>query len=417
MSRFQEVEVLDPEEPGVYPPAGGLLTEEQRDILLMQMAKVMVGSDRPVLSETERDFYWAQAFEEWLHLDSESGDARPENTVRAYKAAWDDFRACCRRQMRDVEGLDVKAWVEDLRTRQVAPHVRRGLIAAGRRGADQVGYSGNTINQYMAAISSFYTFTLTYECKTTDGRTVILFGDGMNPVKTHTVKRPKYKAFQKALWLDVVQLQALLQAIVSCSTDPRRMAQERRDFALFLSYLATAGRSSELRKLRWGDIERRGELVFYNWANKGTDDGCDEYPPDAWAAVEDYLRVAGRLETMQADDYIFTPLTDAARSFPNVDPETWDRNRPISGHEVGRRLRMYARRAGLEVQGLHVHTLRHSAYMLYRKSGMSLEERQKLLHHKNLATTSLYDHAIAGQRNVGWAAAATLLGLDRWKPS
>jgi integrase len=171
-----------------------------------------------------------------------------------------------------------------------------------------------------------------------------------------------------------------------------------------------------VRVWRWADITLRGGTHFYSWENKGKS-GTDEIPSDAWAAVEDYLRLTGRLNAMRPEDYIFRPTSDSPTRLkrpdgsPVIDPGDWTRNRPISAQQANADLRSYARRAGLEADQLHIHSLRHSASMLYRASGMDIEERSRMLHHSNIATTQIYDHQLAGQRNTGWAKAAGLLGL------
>lgn len=374
---------------------------------------VVAQQDAPKLSERERFVAWAQAFDEWLAEDPRTGQARPAATKDAYGAAWEDFRRCCPKVPWAIEGLDVKTWVADLRTRPVAAHVMKGLVRNGRRQPGEVGLSDATVNQWLAAISAFYSFCETYEVRTRDNRTVALF-DGINPVKSRAVKRPKNKPFYKVAWLNAEQMRSLLQAIRSYAREnPEKAA---RDYALYLCYISTGARNSEVRLWKWGDIEKRGGTHFYTWANKGKD-GTDEIPADAWAAVEDYLRLTGRLGAMQADDFIFRPSSDSATRLRRADgshvvtPEDWDRNRAISSQMANENLRFYARRAGLEADQLHLHSLRHSASMLYREAGLGIEERSRLLHHSSISITQIYDHEMAGQRNTGWAKAAGLLGL------
>lgn len=399
---FLETEVREPE----MPPAARSFAE------LIARA-VVAQQEAPRLSEQERFTGWALAFDEWLREDPRTGAARPANTVQAYSDAWEDFRRFCPKVPWAVEGLDVKAWVADLRLRPLAAHVMKGLVKNGRRREGEVGLSDGTVNQWLAAISAFYSFCETYEVRTRDGRTVALF-DGVNPVKSRAVKRPKTKPFDKAAWLDVEQIRALLQAIRSYATQNAEKAL--RDYALYLCYISTGARNSEVRLWRWEDIERRGGARFYSWANKGKS-GTDEIPADAWAAVEDYLRLTGRLEGMGAGDYIFRPSGDSATRLVRadgsrvVDAATWDRNRPISPQQANANLRFYARRAGLEADQIHLHSLRHSASMLYREAGLGIEERSRLLHHSSISITQIYDHEMAGQRNMGWAKAAGLLGL------
>lgn len=401
-----EVEVLDPEPVGYGEPAA------VRSFADMIARAVVAQQEAPKLSENEKMYHWSAAFQEWLAEDPRTGAARPKNTIAAYSDAWNDFRQFCPKMPWAVEGIDVKAWVADLRQRPLAPHVQKGLERSGRRQPGQVGLSDSTINQWLAGISSFYSYCEEYDVRAKDGRMVKLF-DGINPVKTRAVKRPKSKAFERTTWLDAEQLKSLLQAVRGYAEI--NAAKSLRDYALIRCYLATGARNREVREWQWGDLEQRGGKVFYRWENKGKS-GLDELPASAWRAVEEYLRLTGRLATMQPGDYIFQPLSDSATRLKRADGsavvENWDRNRPISPQEANRLLRQYAKRAGLEPDRLHIHCLRHSAYMLYREAGVDLEERSRLLHHSSLSTTQIYDHKISGQVNTGWARAEALLGLS-----
>jgi integrase len=375
---------------------------------------VVAAQDAPKLSEYEKERLYPIAFEEWLYTNPRTGDPRPQATIDAYKAAWEDFRLFCPKRVWLVEGLDVRAWVHDLRTRPINPAVARGLVKNGRRAAGQMGLSPATVNQYISAISAFYSYCEGYEIHAADGRTIALY-DGLNPAKSQIVKRPKTHAFHEVVYLDSEQIRSLLAA--AKSTNPRNQLKALRDHAMLLCYVSTGARNSEIRLWQWKNIQNRGAVVYYTWSNKGKS-GMDELPAAAWQAVKDYLAATGRLSTIQPTDYIFTPLGDSATHFRRadgtrpVDPETWTTNRPLSGQEVNRNLRVYARRAGLDnIVKLHVHCLRHSAYMLYREAGVDLEERSRLLHHSSLAITTQYDHRVGGQRNTGWAKAAGLLGL------
>lgn len=406
-------EVLDPE-PQLNPRA-----------MMTAIYHAVVTQGTAELTELEREAAWTMAFDEWLAEDPKSGAPRPQNTIRAYNRAWEDFKAFCPKKYWRVEPLDVKEWIADLRTRRISLVVERGtdparvqgLIANGRRQAGQMGLSPRTVGQYISALSAFYAFAATVPVRAADGRALSLF-DGMNPVKSQVVKRPQIRSFGVVLYLDAEQLNALLLQIeIEIGNHP---AQGLRDYALFLCYISTGARNREVREWRWRDINVVGGKAFYAFDNKGRA-GTKELPAEAWGAVEEFLRSTGRLASLQADDYIFQPLTDAALGLKDkdtggriFDPATWHRNRPLSAGTVNKLLRRYARLAGIaEAERLHVHCLRHSSYMLYRQAGVSLEDRSRLLGHASLATTTLYDHAISGQENVGWARTAPLLNLRK----
>jgi len=70
-------------------------------------------------------------------------------------------------------------------------------------------------------------------------------------------------------------------------------------------------------------------------------------------------------------------------------------------------LRRYGEAIGVE--GLTVHTLRHTAAKLRRQSGATLEDVQAVLGHSNIATTARYLARLEGTKDSGWQAAARLL--------
>jgi len=401
--RVPTVEVLDPE-PARATPA------EMREMIAQAIVDRL---NPPRLTEQEQERLYPEVFASFLANNPRTGDPRPASTRNTYAAAWEDLLQFCPKRIWHIKASDVRDWIEDLRTRPIQPAVAKGLVRNGRRRQGQVGLSGSTINVWISAISSFYSYCARFPVQTADGREIPLFND-MNPAKNHMVRRPESRAFEEVVYLDAEQLAALLQAIRTART--HNPIKSLRDYALFMAYIATGARNSEIRVWQWSDIRPRGTLVFYHWRNKGKE-GLDQLPDDAWLPLENYLTVTGRIRTIQPDDYIWTPLNDAAIRFkrpdgsPLIDPATWTRNRPLSSQEINRSLRWYARRAGLNTEKLHVHCLRHSSYMLYRDAGVTLEERSRLLHHSSLAITTHYDHAVAGQLNTGWRKAAELLGL------
>ena len=72
-----------------------------------------------------------------------------------------------------------------------------------------------------------------------------------------------------------------------------------RDYALLKSYLLTGFRNSELRTLRWGDLQLEGDRVYCRWRGKGSKTDLVEFPWPAYHAITDFLQAAGRWEPFQ----------------------------------------------------------------------------------------------------------------------
>jgi site-specific recombinase XerD len=318
---------------------------------------------------------WTQAYDLWLE------SRRSPNTRRAYRMAWESFLDSTSKLPWEIGKSDVARWVEGMRT--------SGLSAA-------------TIRQRMAAVSSFYSYTMrVFTVAGAGGREQPLHN--FNPVQA--VPRPEVTAYAGSRYLSIEETRAFLRAI------PRYTVQGKRDYALFLTYLATGRRNSEIRNLKWGDFDRKGSVQYFSWKGKRKQ-RRDEFPAIVWHAVSGFLKAASRLEGITPDDYIFTPLTDRATRLPNVDSRTWDRNRPLSMREVGRLLNKYARRAGMDPQKVCVHTLRHTAAMLRKQAGDDIESISNFLGHSSLAVTQIYLHQIEGRRDSSWVKVQALLGLN-----
>jgi site-specific recombinase XerD len=106
---------------------------------------------------------------------------------------------------------------------------------------------------------------------------------------------------------------------------------------------------------------------------------------------------------------VFRALSARALNLPTVDAAKWDREQPISAYEVGRRLKRYGRLAGLRIDNLHVHTLRHTAAMLRREAGDDVQEISEFLGHSSLAITQIYLQAVEGRQDTSWSKIADLL--------
>ena len=357
----------------------------------------VIEAPAPSYGGADRLREWSKAFDQWL------AELRALNTRRAYERAWRDLLDFTGKTPWAMQSADVRDWVQDMETRPVAEAVAKGLMAKGKR-ADRFGYSIATIGQYLAGISSFYTFSKErYLVIEPDGRERPLH-DGINPARA--VRRPKINAFGKAVYLDAEAMTRLLQAI------PRDTVQGLRDLALFLGYMLTGRRNSEWRLLRWGELEQRGDKVFHVWSGKGKEDQLHELAPPVWEALRKYLRAAGRLEGMGPEDYVFCPLSDVATRLPGVSALTWDRNRPLSMGHVNCLLKRYARRAEIDPTRVTVHTLRHSFAMLLHSLGVDVISISKRLAHSNLNITMVYLDHMKGVEDTSWRQAAAVLKLD-----
>jgi site-specific recombinase XerD len=319
---------------------------------------------------------WAMAFELWL--DGRGSD----KTRQAYRRWWQEFLAFTQKMPWDVNKTDVALWVDALR--------RKGLKPA-------------SINQAVAALSSFYEYAMNeYEITMADGRTVTLAE--RNPAAAKSL-RTQVAEYSSVISLDGKQAKALLEAIELLTP------QGLRDFALFAFYLATGRRNSEIRTLQKKNFRERAGGWEYYWHGKRKE-GWDEVPEDIWLAINVYLRAAGRAwEDLDDEAYIFTALSTNARRMRNVS-DNWDpHGQALSLREVGRLIKVYARKAGLDATKVHPHVLRHTVAYLMNEMGASLREIQQRLTHGSLDMTDRYIGAMKKPENTYWKKAKALYDL------
>ena len=410
-----EVEVIDAADVEVLDESAALALFGGREV---QVAERDDNALRPGFHDLRRE--WDKAFEAWL------GDvATSPSTEKAYRVAWDDLWAFVLAldpagdpprvtEYWQISHRHIRAWTVDLETRPLDP---RRVVTLKRRGRKRRrGYAPGTIQQRLAAISSFYSYAeFNWPVMLPNGAEIsltLVSQMTLNPVRV--IKRRGGGAGENAkeqAYLSLEQLRAFLGAI------PRTTTQGLRDRALFLFYVMTGARNTEARTLTWGDFRERGGRMFWYWRGKGrgrksTKEQWKELPPEVWDAVVLYLKAAGRWGQLEEDDPIFTALTDRAGNLPHVSAEFWDpHSDPLTAREVNRLVKKYAERAGLDPDDVHVHTLRHSAAMLMDEAGADVDEIRRFLNHENLNTTQLYLHKMKGQRNVHAGKMAELLRL------
>ena len=316
-----------------------------------------------------REGRWDEAYRLWL---DGQGSA---HTRRAYDLAVRECVVFCEGQPWEIGRGDVAAWVQDMHQR---------------------GLADTTISQRLAAVSSFFRFT-TEEFTSVEADGMERPLHNINPAAGKSL-RPRVTPYGKAGYLAADQARRLLGAI------PKDTLHGLQDYALFTGYLFTARRNTEWRTAEVERFAQLGERVRYRFDGKGRRDQAVDVAPPVWEAVQAYQERAG-----QVGGYVFRALSARALNLPTVDAASWDRDQPISAYEVGRRLKRYARLAGLRVDNLHVHTLRHTAAMLRHEAGDDVQEISEFLGHSSLAITQIYLAAVEGRQDTSWAKIADLL--------
>lgn len=302
-----------------------------------------------LVDSTERRV--SEAFDAWLSV-------LPANTAAAYRGSWAALQQHSAHAPVEITRADVALWIESMR---------------------KAGYSGATINMRLAAVSSFYAYLR--DC----------FGIVLeNPAAGKTLRQRVHR-WDGARYLDPQGVNALLSSI------DRGTVKGTRDYALLITYVFTGRRNTEIRKLRWGDIEASGGETWYRWSGKGKS-RRDQMPQPVIDAIRDYLRISKRDVSIQPAEFIFISTVRAQTSAP------------ISANQVRRLLAQHLQTAGFTAH-IRVHDLRHTAAMLYKAAGNDIETIREILDHSNINTTALYLHSLEGHASA-WRGVEALLGLN-----
>ncbi len=330
---------------------------------------------------------WQDAKDAWLK--SKLRKSGSHHTVAAYSKDWTQFFKWIGKAPWNISSRDAEAWMQHL---------------------EQNGASHSTINRKLAALSSFYEFVSTkYTFIGSDQVERSIYIDAAGNPRTNPFKRPQrhpIDSYNHSTPISVDAVKECLKAI-----NPQTLLGSR-DHALIVTYIYTGRRSHEIANLRWGDIDHdpARNRYYYTWTGKGAKTRTDELPPPAWHAINNFLKVNGRLETIRPGDYIFRAVyTDRAARLPNV--ATLDSNRPISGSMINRIVKRRFSNVGVDSNLVHTHTLRHTAaHLRYRDgAGEDILAISRFLNHSSVAVTQIYLSKQHKPIDTGWTSVEQLL--------
>lgn len=325
---------------------------------------------------------WVRGRDAWLH-QTESAHTR-----RSYEhgsVAWMEFLA----GLRGEEGTPVKLW------QVTGEHVRLWMEQMVAKGA-----APGTINQRLAACSSWYSFMIN-ERALVDGYEISAFMDRggqtrLNPFRGNNVKRAKAERYSGARKLKKGETDKLLRYLGS--EQKLNTLLGARNYALILTFLLTGYRNVEVAGMRWGNIMpstvEPGKWL-YAWSGKGGRSQTDPLPDRVYGAIVYYLKKLGRRpEEMGKEEYIFTPLV--THNLQNLQNQALRQAQEVEGGhlsttQVEQILRTALRKAGIkEPDKVRVHDLRHTFAVRFYEAKGDIKALQERLHHKSLATTDIY---------------------------
>lgn len=263
-------------------------------------------------------------------------------------------RRAYRNDMQDFSSFIGLVGADDFR------QVTRAHVLAWRADLEGRGLAGATIRRKLAALASLFDHLL-------DSNAVA----GGNPV--HGVKRPRIETNEgKTPALGDHQAKALLEA-----PDDRSL-KGLRDRAILAVLLYHGLRREEAAQLRVNHlVERRGigHLLVHG---KGGKVRYLPIHPVAADRIHAYLeRSVHHLADPKAA--LFVPLRH------------WAKGQGVSANGIYTLVAAYAKKAGIQVEGLGVHGLRATAATNALEHEADIAKVQAWLGHANISTTRIYD--------------------------
>jgi integrase len=371
--------------PHIVQPTRVETGDEQHAFAIHPSAELFHG-ELVVVDDVPLWIAWDEAQEEWLKAIGRKSGAK--NTVRSYKITVRDFFTWCGVPPWQVTPALVQDWVTHL--------------------VDELDRAKSTVNQKLAALSSLYNYVQRHSasCTLDDCRVTLWPADHANPFKT--VERFKVSPFERAKFPSHQELQAIIDAInQGCN-------RGKFAFALFYCYAVTCRRDSEVRLLRWGDIQRResGKYTF-RYRCKGGKMSTAVMPAFCYQAIVVYLKAVERWP-LENDEYVFVAL-DPERIRRIHQDHPVNPNAPISNSTANKMLKTLARRAGVDPAKAHLHALRHAGarlrWKLQKEQGTNdILEMMELLGHRDVSTTQIYTQEILEEpKDLGGELAAQAL--------
>ena len=228
--------------------------------------------------------------------------------------------------------------------------------------------SENTAYWRLSALRSYFDFLC---LSPSAGGEPLIKSNPFRHVPRSDIKPTPYSNARSMNWEDFIKI---LKAIP-------RTPSGARNKALLLFYAYTGRRRSEVVSLRMRDLDVKSSPRTYRARLKGGRVQTFELPELVFQALEAYWVASDRLRDLNADSPVFASY--------HLDGETSVEN-PVGIARANRILKQAAKRAGVELNGASIHSIRHMFARDLDKGGIPLQDIQEALGHLNPNTTSIY---------------------------
>ena len=341
-----------------------------------------------ILREDRTEFI-THTIQLWIKTKTEASESM--RTKEMYEQTIIAFRS-----MAFAAGIDLDGFPPTISLQHITADDREhalailGLIAqawassAQKEKQLQQGIRATTYNNRLTILSSFYRFAKERRLLKME-----------NPIEQ--IERRKVQDYVSARPLFRDQIAAALAKI-----DKKTVAGIR-DHALILLLLGTGRRGSEVRLLKWKDLQFHEDEITIRFHCKGGKEFSDTLEPRIARAVLSYLKVM----------FHYDPKERESSCRVGIDPEQslWlslSHKRflqPLSQRGLAD---IFERYFGMTT----IHATRHTFALSMLKSGATILDIMRRLGHNNIATTSRYLTSLASAENAFASNVLDEMGIE-----
>jgi integrase len=325
----------------------------------------------------------------WITTKTNTSDSM--RTKEAYQQAIESFRSTTLAAGIDLDGFPATISTQRITIDDMDQSLAAlGLVAqawassAQKEKQLQQGISATTYNNRLTIISSFYRFAKERRLLRME-----------NPIEQ--IERRKVQDYVSARPLFKDQIAAALKKI------DRKTLAGIRDYALILLLLGTGRRGSEVRLLKWKDVQFHDGEVTVHFHCKGNKELYDTLEPRVALAILAYLKAM----------FHYDPINPYSTSSIPIDPE-----QPLWLSLSHKRYRQPLSQRGLAdiferyFGTTKIHATRHTFALMMLKSGATILDIMHRLGHNNIATTSRYLNSLVSAENTFASKLLDEMGIE-----
>jgi integrase len=314
-----------------------------------------------------------------LWLQTKAAASKSTRTKEAYEQAITSFRSMTLTAGIDLDGYPPAIPLQHITFDEMEHALAAlGLLAqawassAQKEKQLQQGISASTYNNRLTFISSFYRFAKDRRLLRVD-----------NPIEQ--IERRKIQDYVSARPLFKDQIATALAKI------DRQTLAGTRDYALILLLLGTGRRGSEVRLLKWKDLQFHDDGITIHFHCKGGKELYDTLEPRVVRAILAYLKTMFHYDPKEVHSACPTAIETEQSLWLSLSHKRY--RQPLSQRGLAD---IFERYFGMT----KIHATRHTFALMMLKSGATILDIMHRLGHNNISTTSRYLNSLMSAENA-----------------